>query len=366
MEGLSILWITNLSAPYRRPVWAALANRATLRVGLLAESEPNRRWSSELPQGVERIGLRVLAMDRADHSIYFLLGRAIPRPRPDVVILPGWENPAAWQLFIEARLRRVPCVAFYESSGMSHRFRRGPVSIARKFFFRHVDAILTVGIASSDAVLDFGADPAVVVRANNAVDVEDIRAATRRHHCSPDADRSRRFMYVGQLIDRKNVDGLIHALKDLGGRSELVVVGEGPKAMDLRALAQELGIADRVEFVGYVEPEGLGAYFAQVGTVVLPSHLEVYGLVVNEALAAGLHAVVSNRAGVHRDVAGMRGVYVSTPDAKSLSGAMERSSGEWLGPISAPEVMAWTPEAMAGAVLRAAAIPRSGRRDLWR
>lgn len=349
-----IAWVTNVGAPYRHPVWTALARRASLTVGLLADNEPNRRWNAELPVGVRRLRTRAFAIHRGDVHLYLLARPALSRSL-DAVILPGWEMPAAWQLLAEAKLRRIRTIAFYESTVGSHRFSAGPVAALRRRFFRSVDAVVTVGEASREAVLGFGVSPDRIVSTHNAVDVAAIHEAARRDG----DDRADTFLYVGQLIHRKNVDGLLDAFAGLPTQARLIVAGEGPEDTALAAQAAALGVADRVDFRGYVPYDKVPLLMSEAATLVLPSRTEVYGLVVTEALAAGLQVVVTDACGVYADVADLPGVYGAT--LTLLGNAMQRSAAAWAGPLEQPTLLAWTPDAMAADVLRATAVARSNR-----
>jgi glycosyltransferase involved in cell wall biosynthesis len=342
-------------------VWTALSSLCQLSVGLLADNEPNRRWTAELPDRVDAVRVRAVAAHWGEQHLYFLTAAALKRRNPDVVILPGWENPAAWQVLVEAKLKNVACIAFYESSLSSHRFARGPVAFVRRLFFRHVDAVVTTGEASSQAVRGFGVPRGLIIQTQNAVDVTLFRAAAQNESARGSAERSRCFLYVGQLIARKNVDGLLRAFATLDDDAELVIVGEGSCDGSLRQLASELGVESRVHMLGYVDPIDLPTQLARAGTLVLPSRREVYGLVVNEALASGLHVVVSTRAGVHVEVAHMEGVYSVEPEPVALARSMRDSANDWRGPVTEPAILARTPEAMAKDVLRATFVARSAR-----
>ncbi|BEP12753.1 hypothetical protein acdb102_10640 [Acidothermaceae bacterium B102] len=350
--------MTNVGAPYRHPVWAAMAKRSDFSVGLLADNEPNRQWSGDLPAGVARMRARAVAAHRGEFHLYLLWAPLLQRSL-DVLILPGWESPASWELLAEAKLRGVRTVAFYESSSGSHRFSHGPVAAMRRRFFRSVDAVITVGAASRAAVLGFGVDPDRIVATQNTVDVRSIHEGGQgsagvetRAHC---------FGYVGQLIRRKNVDGLIEAFALMPGSARLVVAGEGPEEQALRARAAALGVEGRIDFRGYVPYEDVPGLLSEFATLVLPSRSEVYGLVVIEALAAGLQVVVTDNCGVYADVHELRGVFPAQPSPGSLRKAMLASAAAWGGPLDQPAVLARTPEAMADDVLRACAVARSNR-----
>lgn len=87
----------------------------------------------------------------------------------------------------------------------------------------------------------------------------------------------RRWLYVGRVSAEKGIDSLLEALSKMpppDGQEEhvgLTIVGGGPQIDELKALAQSLGVAERVQFEGYVQPEQLGAYFARAMAVILPS-----------------------------------------------------------------------------------------------
>ena len=278
----------------------------------------------------------------------------------DVVVLPGWETPAAWQLLFEAKLRGVRTIAFYESASGSHRFGSGPVARIRAWFFRNVDAVVAVGAASEDAVIGFGVDPAKLVVTRNAVDVQGIRQQVRLAQLDDD-DRSHKFVYVGQLIARKNVASLIEAMVGLPPTATLLVAGEGPEEASLKRLAGRLGVLNRVQFVGYVPYGDVPTLLAGAGTLVLPSTTEVYGLVVIEALAAGLQVVVAEGCGVYADVHDLGGVFGTAPEPDALADAMSRSLQDWRGTLEQPAVLARTPEAMADDLLWACVVARSDR-----
>ncbi|WP_375502873.1 glycosyltransferase family 4 protein [uncultured Jatrophihabitans sp.] len=347
-------------------MWEALGRKVPLSVGLLAGSERNRRWSNELPAEVSHHRFRAGVLRADADPLYVLKGLALRRfGRDDAVVLPGWEHPAAWQLLAEARMRGVATVAFYESNRQSHRFARGPIPRARSWFFQHVDVVLTVGQASWSVVTECGVDPSCVVMTHNSIDT-DAFANDSVGGELPNRE-TKRFAYVGQLIQRKNVESLLRALALCGGDYELDVVGEGPLEANLRALAESLGVATRVTFCGYVEPEAVAQRLKAVSTLVLPSTAEVFGLAPVEALAFGRHVVVSSAAGVTADIAGMPGVWVADPDPVALSHAMCASSNDWDGPIGDPPIREWTPDRFAADALHAvqlAILRRQGRR--WR
>jgi glycosyltransferase involved in cell wall biosynthesis len=269
------------------------------------------------------------------------------RARPDAVLLGGWESPAYWQALLWCKTRRVRAVGFYESTRSTHRHTKGLIPWSRRLFFKLLDEVVVPGVAARDAVIAMGIDEAKIRVGFNAVDVEWISTVTCRLRAEAGtrrADEGHRFLYLGQLIERKNVASLIRAFSLIRQADDtLTIAGSGVLDDRLVELAGQLGVAERVHFAGLVPYVELPALFAGHDTLVLPSLEEVWGLVVNEALAAGLHAVISSACGVALSVEEMEGVHITETDVESIGWGMQASKAAWAGPIESPEILIQTP-----------------------
>lgn len=103
------------------------------------------------------------------------------------------------------------------------------------------------------------------------------------------------LLFVGRLIDVKNLPMLLQAYKNLQDKYHLVIVGDGEKKEELQHLSQELNID--VQFVGKQEGDNLYRWYKIADIFILPSYREAFGAVVNEALLAGCLCIVSKNAG---------------------------------------------------------------------
>lgn len=113
------------------------------------------------------------------------------------------------------------------------------------------------------------------------------------------------FLYVGRLSPEKNVAGLLDAYlryRKGGGTWSLVIVGGGPEENSLKTKAAESAVRADIHFAGLKTSSELTPYYAFAGCFVLPSSREPWGLVVNEAMAAGLPVIVSTACGCAEDL----------------------------------------------------------------
>ena len=153
---------------------------------------------------------------------------------------------------------------------------------------------------------------------------------------------------------RKNLFALLDAFAIVAAESDtLVLIGDGPLKQSLISHSKTIGISERILFVGARAYSDIPKLLAAIDTVILPSAVEVWGLVVNEALAAGRHVIVSDRCGVVRSIDQMLGVFVSTTTPQSIGERMIASRKAWRGPISEPQILPYTPGAFAETFLAA-------------
>jgi len=353
-------WLTGRAAPYRRPVWDALSNRFDFQIRLLESSNQFHSKPGNRPEDWYEIGLQ--SDDTAFVSTkrlqcgeenYYLALRPPLRRSVDGVVLGGWESPAYWQALtqIKTARRAVRSVGFYESTLSTQGHSDGPVAAARRWYFRHLDAVVVPGEAAAEAVAAMGVKEAKIYVGFNPVDVDWIaRESTRAHR----EGTGHRFIFIGQLVPRKDPLSLIRAFADCREEADrLTIVGKGELASAIAAEIDRLALTEAVDVVPSVSYQDIPALLADHDTLVLPSITEVWGLVVNEALAAGLHAVVSRDSGVAPSVSDMNGVFLCEPRRASIANAMNSSRAAWSGPIRTPAILACTPGRFAEVFVRA-------------
>lgn len=338
-EKKRMLWVTNMPAPYRLPIFDSLAKVYDLEVCFLLGQENWRNWNlDESPRTWKFRFLKSKSFFFREFELILNFGFRIRNLQNyDVIVLGSWENLVYFSLMARAKKIKKIVVGIYESHSKSQKFRSGVISSIRARFFRGMTFSISFGPASTYALEAMGLKKEAILELYNLVDNDWFRDNAKHPDVVFQAGHT--FVCVGRLIELKNIGAAIHAFAIIADVfDKFQIVGEGKLVQELKALVQNLGLESQVEFLGHLPQEKLVHVYAGAQTLVLPSLKEVWGLVVNEALACGLHAVVSDQAGVSGAIKTHRGVYISSTDIKSLSAAMLASKNDWSGWISEPEI----------------------------
>ena len=144
------------------------------------------------------------------------------------------------------------------------------------------------------------------------------------------------FLAINRFVTKKNLPFLVSAYgayRQLSGDKpwDLVLCGDGELRSQLEAEITKAGIADYVHLPGFLQQNELLPYFAHGSCFIHASIQEQWGLVVNEAMAAGLPVLVSNRCGCYEDliIEGVNGFGFDPENVQQLTNLMVKmSSGE--------------------------------------
>jgi glycosyltransferase involved in cell wall biosynthesis len=135
-----------------------------------------------------------------------------------------------------------------------------------------------------------------------------------------------RFFSMGGLVRHKGFDILLRAIAQWSppvGEVEFVMAGDGAERQALQAMAQDLGIAGHVRWVGAISREQAPGYFRDCHAFVLASRRESFGVVFAEAIASG-RPIIATRCGGPEDIVNpLNGSLILPESASQLAAALE-------------------------------------------
>jgi glycosyltransferase involved in cell wall biosynthesis len=238
------------------------------------------------------------------------IGDCFRRDRPDAVLLTGWHSKVLLQALWAARRLRIPCIVRGESNVL--RSRASWKKWLHRLLLRGYDRFLAIGQSNREFYRLAGV-PLERIHdckyfidngrfAGEAEKLRGKRAALREKWAIP--PHSTCFLYAGKLEPKKRILDLLGALAkamDSGTACHLLVVGDG----ELMAAAKETTATKNLPatFAGFLNQTQIVEAYVAADCLVLPSDDgETWGLVVNEAMACGLAAIVSDRVGCGPDL----------------------------------------------------------------
>ena len=254
----------------------------------------------------------------------------------DAFIVTGWHLKSYWQAVRACRKARVPVLVRGDSQLLTPRSvaTRLVKAVTHRWLVRQFDGFLVAGERNRDYLLHYKAPPDRMFPVPQFVDTAWFasRAAAERDHrealrlqWGADA-QTLAALFVGKFTPTKRPQDLLRALAWLRGasrRAVAVFVGCGELGPLLRAEARALQVEARFE--GFRNQTDLPAYYVAADVLVLPSKGETWGLVVNEAMACGLPAVVSDVVGCSPDMIeeGRTGFTFPVGDTHALADRLE-------------------------------------------
>jgi len=312
-----VLLITHAIAPYRIPLFNYIHQMGDFdfKVITLAEKEKNRIW--RINQNEIKYNHQVLP---GLHFYIYGEKREIPihinrkviaiicQYNPDVIITAGYDSLAYWQAFLYCKTFKKKYILWNESSLLSIGSVKGIRGLLKRFIIKGSNNYVAFGTKAKEYLEFLGANPKNVFTSVNTVDLEYFRGEVLKLKKDVNLLSKRKkypkilLLFVGRLIKIKGCSQILRALNILKDNEiGLLIVGSGSEEKYLEKFCKE-NIVKNVFFEGYCQQSELPKYYALADIFIFPSSQEVWGLVVNEALASGLYVLCSKYSGSAYDL----------------------------------------------------------------
>lgn len=352
-----VLFLTNFPSPYRVRFFDELGKDMEVTVlfsdPLEAITHRNAAWFEDGNGGFRGIQLKqTLAIGEESLCLDVV---SYLKQDYDAIVISGYSSPTAVLAMLYLRLRGIP---FYmevdgglirQERKLKYSMKRSLVTLAPRW--------LSTGRFTTDYLVHYGAKKEKVETYRfSSLSRKDILAevvpmqekqAIRK---ALGIGEEKMVLAIGQFIPRKGFDVLLHAAKGLDKNVGIYIVG-GEATEEYLHLRQELGLTN-VHFLSFQKKEQLAQYYKASDLFVLPTREDIWGLVINEAMAYGLGVITTDRcvAGLELVEDGVNGYIVPVEDVSALEQAMRKALAgdtQAMGAASLEKIRPYTIETMA-------------------
>jgi glycosyltransferase involved in cell wall biosynthesis len=304
----TIPYLTNIRTPYKQKqlgVWGNFIAPREVHV-YYAESRHTLGWTPESPPGIREY---ILCFNLA--MLWRLLKEAT---QSKIVLLGGYFFWQAWVVWLAHFICGFKCVLVVDGVAPSalKQLRMSSVKEQlKKFFLQHCHSFLANGKISRQLLLQYGISSNRIYNQYLTVDLDLLHSVRENNPEACEALKARWKLhpgkkvvrYCGRLVRRKRVAALIQAAAKVNRTMpiQLLITGSGDELTNLQKMAKELAVP--VVFTGAITNQSdLFRLYSISDLAVLPSENEPWGLVVMEAVAMNVPAVVSSDCGCAEDL----------------------------------------------------------------
>ena len=292
--------ITNLPAFYKIRLFNEVNKKVSILVLFTGHAADGR--NADFYKG--NIEFDYLNLDQGFIGNCILLYRLLCKKSISELILSGWDNIYMWLPLMFVCKRKTSVIV--ESSSHESNID-GLKGIVKKIFLRQCSKVYVPGKSNSDLVKSLGFKGKIIKTKGcgifNYISQPEFKAR----------DKVQKFIYVGRLVEVKNLKFLISVFNALPEFS-LDIVGFGPLEKELKSIAGK-----NITFHGAVDNAALPSLYEEADVFILASFSETWGIVVEEALNNGLPVIVSDKVGCAEELVNeTNGLVFKSNDVNSL------------------------------------------------
>ena len=288
--------VTNIPAPYRIPVYELLAAKSNLEICVFYFSgrEPDREW--DFSRGLfNQVFLEERFVTLNGRFIHFNpdIWKSLKSLNPDVVITTGF-NPSHLVAFIFAMFHNVRHICMTDGTLVSEKKLSFLHRLVRRFVFKRSASFIGASNGSFALFNDYGISSKLISKSHLCAD----NAAFFKSTCQK---KNFDFIFCGRFVPIKNPLFAIRVCQQvalrLGRRVSILFVGSGEMEAAMHAASAASAHEVHCEFSGFAQQGELPDLYGSARILLFPTLWDPWGVVANEACAAGLPVLISEHAG---------------------------------------------------------------------
>lgn len=330
---MKVLFLSNIPSPYRMAFFNELGKDCELTVAFegMSATDRNAKWKYEEVESFKCLFLKGIRT-KSDQFVCPGVIKVLKEDF-DFIIVGGYSTPTG--IIAIEYLRKRKKKFFIEADG-GFISNDTPVKLwLKKRLISSADAWLSSGEATTDYLVYYGAKrhnvfkyPFSSIRKSDILSNVPAKAEKLKLKEQLGILEKKIIISVGQFIPRKGFDILLRAMAELPADIGLYLIGDEPTDEYLN-IVKEIR-KDNIHFLNFMSQNELKCYYQAADVFVLPTREDIWGLVINEAMANGLPIITTDRcvAGLELVKPGENGYIVPTNNVEDLHKSMEHILSE--------------------------------------
>ncbi len=295
---MKVLWITNIPSPYRVNFFNKLGEKCNLTVLFERGSASDRdeSWKNYEVNSFNNVILKGINYSN-DTAISVGIFSYLSKKYDHIVISNPLTITGMMAIFYLKLIKKKYIIV---GDGGQAKYKRDIKEFIKRIVLTGASQYLSTGNEHSKYYLRYGAtEDKIKLYPFTSISNKDIlekpmeRNEKRKIRSSLGIRHDKVVLVIGQFIHRKGFDIMLRASSNLEDNVGVYFVGGDPSIEYLK-LKEELRL-DNVYFIGFKEKEELSKYYKASDIFVLPTREDIWGLVINEAMAYGLPVITTNK-----------------------------------------------------------------------
>ncbi len=298
---MKVLFITNIPVPYRIDFYNELGKYVDLTVLFEAKGASDQgikfNWNLDKINNFKAIFLS--DGDIKEKKIDWSIFKHVKKNKYDKIVVTSYSYFTEMALLLYLKLRRIPY--FMETDGGIIRNENPIKRFYKRFLVSGAQGYFSPSKSSDDYLEFYGANKSVIYRypftslseeniLNTPLTPTDKKVIKKKIGVSEE----KMLLGVGQFIHRKGWDILIKAAESLPDNTGIYIIG-GKATEEYISLRNNLGLENKIHFLDFMKSEELTEYYKAADLFVLPTREDIWGLVINEAMAYGLPVITTDK-----------------------------------------------------------------------
>lgn len=317
-----VLFITNIPSPYRVDFFNELGKTVDLTV--IYEARRAKGISFDWNEQFSNFNAIFLSDGEIQENKFnFAVLKYIKKEKYDCIFVTNYAYKTELLAYLKLVLKRIPFVLEIDGailkreSLLLYKFKR--------FLLTKPYAYFSPSKVADDFLKHYGAKSEAINR-YNFTSLKKLNILEKPIEWHDKAIIKEKFkvgnkiviLCVAQIINRKGIDVLLESLNKISGNYKCYIIGEKPDQQYYESISQQIN--SKIEIVSFKKKSELEQYYKMADIFVLPTRFDVWGLVINEAMAHGLPVITTQHCGAGLELIrdGVEGYLVSTESSDDL------------------------------------------------